>query len=93
MRTDHPAEDEIRANFEQMLAAVCAGGGLRTDTGLDNETEQALWAIASAHPDITDELVATARAEFAAQLDGSHRRARREALARLDAELDRKAAE
>ncbi|MFD6391382.1 hypothetical protein [Nocardia sp. NPDC060259] len=93
MRTDHPAEDEIRANFDEMLASVCAGGGLRTDTGLDNETTQALWAIARAHPQVPAELVTAARAEFAAQLDGSHRRARREALARLSDELDGKAAQ
>ncbi|WP_278264903.1 hypothetical protein [Nocardia sp. AG03] len=91
MRTDHPTEDEIRAEFEQMLDSVCGGGGLRTDTGLDTETADALWAIARAHPRVTEDLVRAARAEFAAQLDGSHRRARREALARLSEELDRKA--
>ncbi|MFE6923275.1 hypothetical protein ACFVAV_19760 [Nocardia sp. NPDC057663] len=91
MRTDHPAEDEIRANFEEMLASVRGGGGLRTDTGLDNETELALWAIARAFPEVPEELVTAARTEFAAQLDGSHRRARREALARMSEELDRKA--
>jgi hypothetical protein len=91
MRTDYPTEDEMRANFEEMLASVCGGGGLRTETGLDNETENALWAISRVHPRVPEELVTAARAEFAAQLDGSHKRARKAALARRLEELDREA--
>ncbi len=82
MRTDYPSEDEMRANFEQMLASVCGGGGLRTETGLDNETEDALWAISRVYPHVPEDLVTAARAEFGAQLDGSHKRARQAALAR-----------
>ncbi|APE38007.1 hypothetical protein BOX37_03950 [Nocardia mangyaensis] len=64
------------------MASVCSGGGLNSETGIDMETEAALWAIATAHPHVPTELVAAARTEFAAQLDGSHAAARRAALER-----------
>ncbi|MBF6171415.1 hypothetical protein [Nocardia blacklockiae] len=82
MREDRPSEDELRRNFERELESVRTGGGLTSESGLDTETEEALWAIADAHPDIDDELVAAARRAFAAQLDGSHAAARQAALAR-----------
>ncbi|WP_194825902.1 hypothetical protein [Nocardia sp. XZ_19_231] len=91
MRTDYPTEDEMRANFEEMLASVSGGGGLRTETGLDNETENVLWAISRVRPEAPEELVTAARVEFAAQLDGSHKRARRAALTRRLDGLDREA--
>jgi hypothetical protein len=89
MRIDHPTEDELRENFAEMLESVRNGGGLRTETGLDMETEEALWDIARAYPEVTDDLVAAARATFAGQLDGSHARKHREELARRLEELRR----
>lgn len=82
MRIGHPGEDELRENFAEMLESVRNGGGLRTETGLDMETEDALWDIARAYPDISDELVEAARAAFAGQLDGTNARSRRAELER-----------
>ncbi|WP_026123417.1 hypothetical protein [Nocardiopsis chromatogenes] len=90
MRLEPPTPEEIRANFEGALESVRNGGGVNSETGLDMETEGALWAIAAAHPNIPDSLIETARAEFAAQMDGSHAAARRAYLERRFArtELD-----
>lgn len=90
MRTGHPTDDELRENFAEMLESVRRGGGLRTETGLDMETEEALWAIARAYPDVADELVEAARAEFAGQLDGSNARARRAASDKQFEEMGRR---
>ncbi|MGI5221408.1 hypothetical protein [Nocardia sp. CA-290969] len=89
MRIDHPTDDELRENFAEMLESVRNGGGLRTETGLDMETEEALWDIARAYPDVTDELVTAAREAFAGQLDGSNARRHREELARQFEEMRR----
>lgn len=82
MRFDRPTEAELVANFEAALESVRSGGGLNSETGLDMETEAALWVIAGAHPQVPDDLIEAARVEFAAQLDGSHAAARRAALER-----------
>jgi hypothetical protein len=37
MRLNHPTEDEL-------LRSVLTGGGIDSDSGLDRETEDALWA-------------------------------------------------
>ncbi|MEV0363870.1 hypothetical protein [Nocardia fusca] len=89
MRIGHPSDDELRENFAEMLESVRNGGGLRTETGLDMETEDALWAIARAYPEVSDELVEAARATFAGQLDGTNARARRAELERQFEELRR----
>jgi hypothetical protein len=89
MRIGHPSDDELRENFAEMLESVRNGGGLRTETGLDMETEDALWAIARAYPEVSDELVEAARATFAGQLDGTNARARRVELERQFEELRR----
>ncbi|SOB78743.1 hypothetical protein [Streptomyces sp. 1331.2] len=46
------------------------------------ETEDALWAIEVARPDVSPELVAAARRAFAGQLDGSNSARERERIAR-----------
>lgn len=89
MRIDHPTEDELRENFAELLESVRNGGGLRTETGLDMETEEALWDIARAYPEVTGELVDAARAAFAGQLDGSNARRHREELIRQFEEMRR----
>ncbi|MEV0105619.1 hypothetical protein AB0H42_04645 [Nocardia sp. NPDC050799] len=87
MRIGDPSDDELRENFAEMLESVRNGGGLRTETGLDMETEDALWAIARAYPEVSDELVEGARTTFAGQLDGTNARARRVELERQFEEL------
>ncbi|WP_024800377.1 hypothetical protein [Nocardia sp. BMG51109] len=67
-----PTDDELRQNFDEELASASSGGGLHTETGLDSETQDALWAVARAYPEVTDDLLAAARTAFAGQLDGSH---------------------
>lgn len=77
MRLNRPTRAELIENFEAELDSVRNGGGLRSETGLDMETDAALWAIARAYPDITEELVGNAREAFAGQLDGSNAERRR----------------
>ncbi|WP_280266723.1 hypothetical protein [Nocardia wallacei] len=77
MRLNPPTRAELRRNFEEELTSVCDGGGLSSDTGLDMETEAALWDIARAYPDVSDALVAAAHRAFAGQLDGSNHAASR----------------
>ncbi|SEL57965.1 hypothetical protein [Streptacidiphilus jiangxiensis] len=55
-----------------VLGDVLNGRGVHSCSGLDDDTETALWAIAEAHPDVSLELVDAARAAFAGQLDGSN---------------------
>lgn len=90
VREDYPTDAEMRRNFEGLLEKVRAGGAPHSDSGLDLDTEEALWAITRAHPDVPDELVAAARAAFAGQLDGSNAAARRAARARKIDVLNRR---
>jgi hypothetical protein len=89
MRLDHPTRAELVQNFDAELASVCAGGGLRSETGLDMETDEALWAIARAYPDVTDVLVTAAKDAFAGQLDGGNAERYRAELARQIEEMRR----
>ncbi|GAA1956917.1 hypothetical protein [Kitasatospora viridis] len=73
---------QLRRNFHHQLESVLAGEGLRTETGLDDRTDEALWAIVGAPPERHDELVAAAYRAFAGQLDGSNAAAWRAELAR-----------
>ncbi|WP_069161899.1 hypothetical protein [Nocardia altamirensis] len=86
VRSRYPTDDELQRNFEAELKSVTTGGGVRSETGLDMETDAALFAIAMAYPAVTDELVAAAKAAFAGQLDGSNSAARQADLERLIAE-------
>ncbi|MEV6095113.1 hypothetical protein [Nocardia sp. NPDC051981] len=72
MRHGYPSDDELRQNFDEVLSHVMQGRGVHTATGLDDDTQTALWAIAEAHPNITPELIDAARRAFAGQLDGSN---------------------
>ncbi len=82
--------EDLRRNFDHELTSVTTGGGLTTGTGLDDETERALWAIADAHPHIPDTLIQTARDTFEAQLDGSHAAARMADLTHRIDEINRR---
>ncbi|GAB0104447.1 hypothetical protein JMUB6875_34210 [Nocardia sp. JMUB6875] len=83
MRHGRPSEEQLRLTFERVLASAREGRLVRTETGLDRRTRDALNAIARAHPDASEELVEAARGAFAGQLDGSNAVRRRE-------EFDRK---
>ncbi|RKT09784.1 hypothetical protein BX285_6889 [Streptomyces sp. 1114.5] len=72
MRHRWPTEQELRQSFHAELERVVAGGGVRSCTGLDNDTSEALWAIASAEPADRGALVPAAYRAFAGQLDGSN---------------------
>lgn len=90
MRESDPTEAELRQNFDDMLRSVLSGGGIHSETGLDMKTEDALWDIARAYPDVPDALVDAARAAFAGQLDGSNDREREAALTRMMEEIDQR---
>ncbi|MFC4517880.1 toxin-antitoxin system YwqK family antitoxin [Streptomyces ehimensis] len=83
MCRDRPTDDQLTRVFAAVLEEVLSGQGLRTHTGLDMETDDALWEIAKYGPGAPPELVDAARAAFAGQLDGSN-------AARWHAELTRK---
>lgn len=72
VRHGRPSQEQLKLNFDSMLARALAGQGLRSSTGLDEETRTALRAVARAHPNATDDLVEAARHAFAGQLDGSN---------------------
>ncbi|WP_307817482.1 hypothetical protein [Nocardia acididurans] len=86
MRGGRPSEEQLRRNFEAVLVEVRNGHGVRTETGLDSRTEQALWVIARAQGGGTEEMIHNARTAFAGQLDGSNAEARRVELADTIAE-------
>ncbi|WP_067711993.1 hypothetical protein [Nocardia yamanashiensis] len=72
-----PGEEQLRRNFDNALAAASAGHGVRSESGLDEPTQRALFAVAGAYPEIPQELTDAARAAFAGQLDGSNAAGRR----------------
>ncbi|MFI6870204.1 hypothetical protein [Nocardia sp. NPDC050406] len=86
MRSGRPSVEQLQRNFHSVLADVMDGRGVRTETGLDQDTETALWAIARAHPNISDELVGAAYRAFSGQLDGSNAARWRDEVARKLAE-------
>lgn len=92
MRSGRPTKEQLRRNFDSVLTDVLSGRGVRTETGLDTPTENALWAIARARqnvpgaPDVPDELVAAAYRAFAGQIDGANAAEWRAEMARRLAE-------
>ncbi|MFI5985347.1 hypothetical protein ACIBEA_31375 [Streptomyces sp. NPDC051555] len=85
VRFGRPGEEQLRRNFDSVLTAVLSGRGVRTGTGLDHQTQTALWAIARARPNPSEALVAAARRAFAGQVDGTN-------SAESRAEMDRRIA-
>ncbi|MER7767171.1 hypothetical protein [Kitasatospora sp. NPDC096140] len=72
MRDRRPTDRELRQIFHAELERVLTGGGPRSCSGLDNDTDKALWAIASAEPADREALAPAAYRAFAGQLDGSN---------------------
>lgn len=72
VRRGHPSREQLEHSFARMLSMVLAGHGVRTCTGLDDETKNALRVIARAYPHAGEESVEAARRAFAGQLDGSN---------------------
>ncbi|MGW4117286.1 hypothetical protein [Nocardia sp. NPDC004711] len=88
MRGSRPSEEQLRHSFESALAAARQGLGVRSATGLDAPTKEALWAIARSHPDIPDAMIAAAERSFVGQLDGSNADRWRAEMSRRIAEFD-----
>ncbi len=65
-------DERLRRVFEAVLAETLSGTGPLTCTGLDEDTENALWAVWEAYPNASAELVQAARRAFAGQLDGGN---------------------
>ncbi|WP_245676912.1 hypothetical protein [Nocardia acidivorans] len=84
----HPSKEQLQRNFDSMLQRALSGGGLRTETGLDQQTMRALRDLRSAYPNASPELEAAARRAFAGQLDGSNAAARRAEMDRIIAEYE-----
>ncbi|MEE1786716.1 hypothetical protein PUR71_28000 [Streptomyces sp. SP17BM10] len=80
-RSDRPSQKQFRESFHYHLQAALTGE-VRTHTGLDEDTDDALWAIASTAPADREDLVAAAYRAFAGQLDGSNATRRQEAYQR-----------
>ncbi|MFF2552685.1 hypothetical protein ACFVUS_16890 [Nocardia sp. NPDC058058] len=84
----HPSKEQLQRNFDSMLRSVLSGSGLRTETGLDQQTMKALRELRSAYPNAPQELEAAARRAFAGQLDGSNAAQRRAEQDRMIAERE-----
>ena len=83
----HPVtDDEITANFNDVLDAIVAGSLERcpSDTGIDDETQDVLNLLAAQPNPKSPADIAACRTEFGRQLDGTHDI---EARADQDAEL------
>lgn len=63
---EHTAEARNNT-FETELSAALDGHPMRMHVGLGPDTDNALITIALAHPDITDDMIATVRRAFAAE--------------------------
>ncbi|WP_327100858.1 hypothetical protein OIE68_19915 [Nocardia vinacea] len=59
----HTAEAR-QSTFDSELSAAIGGRPLRMHVGLGPDTDSALITIALAHPDATDDMIATARRAF-----------------------------
>ncbi|MFJ8477376.1 hypothetical protein [Kitasatospora sp. NPDC094011] len=82
MRHGRPSDQELRQTFHELLERALTGGGPYSCNGLDDDTEETIWAIAAAEPADRTALVPAAYRAFAGQLDGSN-------AARRDEEMER----
>ncbi|MEV5504867.1 hypothetical protein [Streptomyces orinoci] len=81
MGNDRPSRQQLRDSFHRGVLNALAGE-VCTATLVDMDTDEALWAIASAEPADREELVAAAYRAFAGQLDGSNAARRAEEMQR-----------
>lgn len=72
MLVREPTDDELTATFEDLVNHPEPDAMVPSDTGLDDDTIEALNRLWAAGPNPPARLIDAARAEFAAQLDGSH---------------------
>ncbi len=81
------SDKDIQDNFNRLMdeALSIGASGIRSDTGLDIETMQAIDHVAQAYPKPNLVLIQNAKKEFAKQLDGTHMRERARAF---DAEVE-----
>lgn len=78
-----PVSDRgIQDSFNRILneAISLGASGIRSESGLDLETMEAIDYVAQAFPNPDPALIRNARKELAKQLDGTHIRERREML-------------
>lgn len=71
MRAKPATDEELRVIFNNLVDHPISGG-VPSDTGLDDDTIEALNRLWAAGPNPPARLIDAARAEFEAQLDGSH---------------------
>lgn len=90
MREGRLTQAQLRRSFDDELASALAHGTLGSDSGLDVQTQEALRAVAAAHPQASADLIARARRAFVGQLDGSNAAARDAAIAEAIAEHRRR---
>ena len=83
MLAKEPTADELTATFENLVTNPEPGGMVPSDTGLDDDTIEALNRLWAAGPNPPPRLIDAARAEFAAQLDGSHAQESRDRMATI----------
>lgn len=70
-----PTPERLRHTFEEVLGLIVNGAkGFRSDTGLDDQTCEVLYALAAQPNPKRDADIAACRMEFAKQLDGTHER-------------------
>lgn len=82
MLAKEPTDDELIATFEDLISNPQSDAMVPSDTGLDDDTIEALNRLWAAGPNPPQRLIDAAIMEFEAQLDGSHAR---EAQARMEA--------
>lgn len=77
-----PSKAELRRTFTAILDEIVAGSewGCPTDSGMDDETANALDALAAQPNPKPPTAIRDCRIVFARQLDGTHRREQEDAL-------------
>lgn len=87
---NRPTAGELGETFARELNSALSGGGVRSDTGLDDEVDTALAAIQRAYPKVPAELIEAAKSAFRGQIDGSSNAAQEERAAQMFREQNRR---
>lgn len=73
MLVDPPTPEQLRTSFEHALQSIINGAkDIQSDTGLDDQTCEVLYALAAQPDPKRDTDITACRMEFARQLDGTH---------------------